>query len=173
MALAQFSSEILVGWDTAERISVGLRPQPSVRPDTYVLADCDGVRLCIEIYAPPLQDMPFSDVAVWHGLVVIGYGSTLYLVRIADRWNTYLPIGGYFGSLAIGDGYCLVATDSDILRLSADGTISWRQNGLALDGVLINRVKDGVIDASGQWDPPDAEWLEFRLDLETGQRLDD
>ncbi|MEQ1755694.1 MAG: hypothetical protein ABL973_16355 [Micropepsaceae bacterium] len=174
MRSARFTDTIEPGWESARRLRAGVGQACDAAPDVHVLVEGADVRLVIDVFGPSLQSFTFSAVELWHDLVVIGYGSALYVVRPSNGWSLYVAIPGYFGSLYMGDAgtdYCLVATDSEILRVSPEGQIMWRQGDLAADGVIISDVADGVIKASGQWDPPDAAWTEFRLNLATGERL--
>lgn len=167
-----FSRTIDGAWAQAERLRLGA-PAPDGAPaDIHVLVEGDGgARLVVDVIAPPAQAYPFSDIQAWQGLVVIGYGSALYIVRVRERTGAMVPMDGYFGSLLVNDGVCLACSSSEMLRVGPDGSILWRTGGLAADGVIINDVQDGVIKASGQWDPPDAPWTDVRLSLETGSRL--
>jgi hypothetical protein len=174
MASARFSKSIDAGWESARRLKAGLWLTPDRTPDVHVLVDAAGGRVVIEVFGPALQSFTFSAVELWHGLVVIGYGSALHVVRPSDGWSLYVAIPGYFSSLHMGDArtdVCLVATDCGIIRLSPQGQILWQREDLAADGVIVDDVENGVIEASGQWDPPDAEWMEYRLCLATGETL--
>ena len=167
-----FSKTIDGAWAEEERLRVGAPAPADVPPDIHVLVENDGgPRLVLDLFAPPEQAYPFSDVVAWQGLIVIGYGSSLYIVLLRDRNSVLVPLDGYFGSLQVGDDHCLVCSSSEILRVGAGGAVLWRQSDLATDGGLISDVADNIIKGSGQWDPPDAEWTEFRLSLETGARL--
>ena len=168
MRSARFADGVEPGWENAERLKIGVAHGEA--PDTFILAELDGSKLVLELRAPDEQAKVFSDIKFWRDLLVVGYGSAIYVVRLTDRTHTLIPAGGYFGSLDVGDAYCLVATDSAIIRLSPQGQVMWRQGGLAADGIIISWVRNGRVEARGQWDPPDAEWTEFVLDLETGGR---
>ena len=175
MRSARFADGIEPGWNNARRMRVGVGQATDAAADAHVLIeDADG-RLVIDVFGPLVQSFTFSAVEFWHDLVVIGHGSALYVVRPSNGWSLYVAIPGYFGSIftsGVSNDICLVATDSEIIRLSPQGSILWRRGELAADGVIINDVQDGVIRASGQWDPPDAEWTDFGLTLESGQRID-
>jgi hypothetical protein len=174
MTSARFSATIDADWQSARRLKAGLWLTPDRVTDIHVLVDGPDGRLVIDVFGPLLQSFTFSAVELWHGLVVIGYGSALHVVRPSNGWSLYVAIPGYFSSLYMGDAatdVCLVATDCGIIRLSPEGQVVWKREDLAADGVIISDVEDGVIKASGQWDPPDADWMEFQLNLETGARL--
>lgn len=165
-----FSKTIDDSWAKAERVRTGAPASLDKFADMHVLVEGKGgSRLVIDLFEPPSQAYPFSDVQVWQGLVVAGYGSSLYIIRLRDRVSTLVPLDGYFGSLHVEDNLCLVCSASELLRLAPDGSVMWRRGELGADGVQVSDVRDGVIHARGQWDPPDAEWKEFRLDLLSGK----
>jgi hypothetical protein len=139
--------------------------------EVFVLVDAGDRRICIAIHPDGPQAYPFRDAVIWKDLVVIGFGSALYVIGLKDLYPRVHDFSGYFGSLVSNDAYCLAASDEGVLRLAEDGTALWHQRGLAADGILISDVNEGVIRGDGQWDPPDGEWVPFRLDLETGHPI--
>ncbi len=134
-----------------------------------MLVDAGDRRICIAIHPDGPQAYPCRDAVIWKELVVIGFGSALYVVGLKDLRPHVHDFPGYFGSLVSTNAFCLVASDEGVLRLAADGTALWHQRALAADGILIQDVIEGVIRGEGQWDPPDGDWVAFRLDLETGR----
>ena len=106
---------------------------------------------------------------IWHELVIIGYGNTLYCVDIATKAIRIYPLDGYFGSVTTGNGYCLVASAEIILRIDRTGAKVWESKRIAVDGVVISNVDD-TITGDGEWDPPGG-WRRFALSLATGQPL--
>ena len=60
-----------------------------------------------------------------------------------------LDLGGYFGHFYAGDNYLLAASAERLFRISADGTVAWASRPLGIDGVIVNIVADGIIDAEG------------------------
>ena len=69
-----------------------------------------------------------------------------------------------------GDDLLLILSGSGLVCLGPDGVPLWRRDDLALDGVEIMGVTDGVIYGAGQVDPPDG-WQPFALDLKIGKSL--
>lgn len=63
----------------------------------------------------------------------------------------------------------LVASASELLSFGHDGALQWRSARLGIDGVIVKSLKDGLIDGSGEWDPPGG-WQSFRLCAVTGLR---
>jgi hypothetical protein len=164
----RFSSLADAGFETAPRVIAGHGPGPAA---TFVLLDAGDRRICIAIHPDGPQACPFREAVIWKDLIVIGFGSALYVIGLKDLHPRVHEFAGYFGSLVSTDAYCLAASDEGVLRLSEDGTALWHQRGLAADGVLISEVCDGFIRGEGQWDPPDGEWSPFRLELATGRVL--
>lgn len=168
MTSVRFSELPDVGFDSALRVTAGRGSGPA---GIFVLVDADDRRLCIAIHPEGPQAYPFREALIWKGLVVIGFGSALYVIDLKDLHSRVHDFAGYFGSVFCNDACCLAASDEGVLRLAADGTAMWHQRGLAADGILIHAADDGIIRGEGQWDPPDGDWVAFRLNLETGLPL--
>lgn len=168
MSSVKFSEFPDAGFASALRVTAGRGTGPA---EIFVLVDAGDRRICIAIHPDGPQAYPFRDAVIWQDLIVIGFGSALYVITLKDLHNRVHDFSGYFGSLVSTDTYCLAASDEGVLRLADDGSVLWHQRGLAADGVLISDVSDGVIQAQGQWDAPDGEWSPFRLELATGRVL--
>lgn len=156
------------GFAAALQVTAGRGTGPA---EIFVLVDAGDRRICIAIHPYGPQAYPFRDAVIWKDLIVIGFGSALYVIALKDLHSRVHDFSGYFGSLVCTDAFCLAASDEGVLRVSEDGTALWHQRGLAADGVLISDVTDGVIRGQGQWDPPDGDWSPFRLELATGRVL--
>jgi hypothetical protein len=168
MTSVKFSELPDDGLESALQVTAGRGTGPA---EIFVRVDADDRQICIAIHPDGPQAYPFRDAVIWKDLIVIGFGSALYVVGLKELHSRVHDFSGYFGSLFSTDTFCLAASDEGVLRLSEDGTALWHQRGLAADGVLISDVTDGVIQGQGQWDAPDGEWVPFRLDLATGRVL--
>ena len=168
MASLRFSELPDAGFESALRVTAGRGTGPA---GVFVLVDVDDRRLCIAIHPDGPQAYPFRDAVIWQKLVVIGFGGALYVIDLNDLHCRVHDFAGYFASIVCSEACCLAASDEGVLRLSADGTALWHQHGLAADGILIQEVSDKIIRGEGQWDPPDEDWVTFRLNLETGLPL--
>jgi hypothetical protein len=63
----------------------------------------------------------------------------------------------------------LVASGSALFSLTKSGTLIWRTQGLAVDGVQVSDVRDGLIVGSAELDSSGG-WQSFVLNLFTGER---
>jgi hypothetical protein len=61
----------------------------------------------------------------------------------------------------------VIASGVDVIRIDHGGNILWRSELLAIDGVIIDKVLDGVIYGAGNHDPPDG-WRDFRISISDG-----
>ena len=123
----------------------------------------------IDLYADSEECHTFEEAIVWDDLLAVGFGHRVYLVRLGHRSASSINLGGYFGHLSAGDGYLLAASAERLFRIGADGVLLWSSGPVGLDGVVVNRVEDGMVEGEGEWDPPGG-WRRFRLRLDTGGR---
>jgi hypothetical protein len=135
-------------------------------------------RLRIDIPMSQRQS-PFSDIRCIGNVMFIGYGEHLYVVRIQTKNFNQIKLDGYFGYLYTPDEFGLssddfeliVASATELFSFSADGTLNWQSQHLAVDGVRVKDIKQGTIFASGEWNPP-GDWRPFAVDLANGQLIE-
>jgi hypothetical protein len=112
-------------------------------------------------YATKVIKWPEADA-----FVVIAKGAT-YFIRPNEpkNWVFFDLLGIDCVITALRD-IALLSTYSDVIAISTKGTELWRRS-VAIDGVEITKVEDGLIYGSAGIDPPDV-WHPFLLDLATG-----
>jgi hypothetical protein len=153
-------------WQKLDPISVG---RTSNSPDTCIL---------VERHEQPFARIdiddwhvgPFTDAVIWKRYVVIGFGEWVYLVDPSTREKHSFQCDGYFGHLYPLEEFVLVASADDLFSINENAELVWRSTGLAIDGVVVNHVENGVIYGEGEWDPP-GDWREFKLSLADGQSI--
>jgi hypothetical protein len=101
-------------------------------------------------------------------MLVVGWGECLYLVRLDTQAVSTIDLGYYFSHLYPADDHLLVASGERLFRIDGDGTVAWSSGDVGLDGVIVEQVKDGVVEGQGEWDPPGG-WRPFRLSLGSGE----
>ncbi len=118
----------------------------------------------------------FRELCCVGDSVFIGVGESLFVLNARSGAAQHWPMDGYFGSLypchdlpGLDTGV-LVASATALLRLGANGQALWHTQALGCDGVLVHYISQGVIHGSGECDPPGG-WVDFQLDVHTGQRL--
>ena len=160
-------------WAGVKSIGLGRVPPTQGTPDFYVLIE-ESARPCLRVdfYANGGELRCFQDLIIWNSWVILGHGESVYFVSPHDAQTRTCKLGDYFGSLYPQNGFLLVASGSSLIRFDDKGDAVWHKTDLGLDGVLVHDIDDGVIHGSGEWDPPGG-WRLFRVDLETGSRLDD
>ncbi len=171
MITAKFAAALAPPWPAVDAVALSAMPKPARTPDRYVLIEHDGTPLLRgDIYVHEPQAYPFEDVEVWNDLVVAGYAGALHCVHTRSRQTNRHALAGYFGHLYVEPAYCLATSASEVLRLNPDGSLMWRRDGCAMDGIIIHGVDGDTIDASAEWDPP-GDWRPFKLSLATGEPL--
>jgi len=155
-------------WSGLPPLRLGPVPAGFGTPARHVMVEPDaGPPLRLDLHAHADDCHAFEEALVWNGLLAVGFGHRLHLVRLGDRSASSIGLGGYFGHFYAGDGYLLAASAERLFRIGADGAVVWASDPVGLDGVVVRLVADGVVEGEGEWDPPGG-WRPFRLRLESG-----
>jgi hypothetical protein len=118
----------------------------------------------------------FQDLRCVDHTVFVGVGESVFVIRPLERTWDRILLEDYFGYLytpedfglpATGFGV-LVATGSALFNLTNTGILNWCAQDLAVDGVQVSDVRDGLIFGSAELDPPGG-WQPFILHLSTGE----
>lgn len=152
-------------------IQVGEVTAGAAASEAYLLERENGERLRVELYDGPEPDAYFAtEVIEWNGWVAAGFGSRVYLVDPDTRVTHALRLPFYFDRFVAGEHWLLAVSGAGITRIASDGGVEWENPSVAVDGVNVHDVEDGVISGSAELDPP-GNWHPFRLDLATGRPL--
>lgn len=154
-------------WTDLLPVRVGAIPDGLGTPDVYVTVETDGKpSLRVDVYAD-VECFAFEETLIWKEFLVIGLGSRLHLIRLTDSKSTSIEFDDYFGHLYLQENSLLATSSSRIWRIAPDGEVMWTSERVGLDGVIVAQVKDGIIYAEGEWDPPGG-WQPFRIRLDSG-----
>lgn len=169
MYRASFQASLDGPWRFMEPIRVG--PAPSRHPEpNYVTVERDGVPFTrIDAYANLSRAV--LEVTGWGRFVSVGLDQTVYLVDPASRETRTIDCDGYFGDLDPREDRLFVTSASELICVGTSGDSFWRCKGLAIDGVTVDRIEDGVIIGRGEYDPPGG-WQPFRVSLDNGDLLE-
>ena len=167
-------------WRDAPVVEFGLPRWPLGADDPVACVGVraeDGRRWRIALHAG-VGDGPFRDVRCVGERAWIGCGEQVLVFAPGDAQLDAHAMDGYFGHLATAaelgaaqvEDVVLASSASELLCFASDGRLAWRAERLGLDGVVVHRVVDGVIEGEGEWDPPGG-WKPFRVRLDTGERV--
>jgi hypothetical protein len=118
----------------------------------------------------------FQDLRCVNDTVFVGFGESLFVIRPLEQvWNR-ISLEDYFGYLYVPEDFglpatgfgVLVASGTALFNLTNTGTVIWCARNLAVDGVQVSDVRDGLIFGSAELDPPGG-WQSFVLSLITGK----
>jgi hypothetical protein len=166
-----FHSMINAPWTEMEPIRLGQVPAGLGTPDCFLTAEGEqGPLLRVDLFRSNEESFPFKEIAVWSSFMAIGWGHHLYLVEPKTRKVSDLNLGSYFGHMYKAEGDLLVASAERLFCVAADGSLLWRSVTLAIDGVIVDRVDNGVVQGQGEYDPPGG-WRQFAVSLRTGQAV--
>ena len=101
-------------------------------------------------------------------LIVIVHGAT-YLVHpaVPEAW-TFIDECGIDCTFSPARDVAVLSTYHDVVAIAVDGAELWRRRNIAVDGVLIEQIVDGVIRGKVGIDPPD-KWYPFAIRLADGE----
>ena len=112
---------------------------------------------------------PFKEAAIHKDLLLVGHEEHFYLYDLQAKQNLLvLMVEGYFGHLYIDENYFFVADAGGLFCIDTSGKIIWHNNQLGIDGVIIEKFTENLIQGIGEWDPPGG-WKDFVLDKRTGK----
>ncbi len=162
--MIKFCSALDDSWLTVPPVGIG----PSAAADRFLTVSEPRIR--VDLSRSNDEFYQFEAAFLWSKYLVIGWGSSCYLVELASRSVKQIPLGAYFGYLYPAKGYLLIASGERLIRVNPRGKEVWRSDILGLDGVMVHEVLDNIIRGEGEWDPPNG-WRSFRVCLVTGRLL--
>jgi len=122
-------------------------------PDAFVTVERDGQPdLRIDAYCD--YQGPFCKLLVWRDFVVLGWSDVVHLVEATSRRVHTLSCMEYFGQIYSTGDRLLISSASELICVNEQGAEVWRRGELGIDGVIVDRITDGVIEGQGEWDPP-------------------
>jgi hypothetical protein len=168
---ARISEVIDDHWLRVAPIRVGGVPRGLGTPDRYVtVTDGPVPILRADVYAFPDDSSPFQDALVWRGNLVVGFGSHVHVIAMANRAVFTVALGTYYGHLYPTSDYVLIASGERLFRLEPDGSILWKTEVLAIDGVVVNDAGPPVIRGDAEQDPPGG-WEPFAVSAADGRTV--
>jgi hypothetical protein len=166
---AGFTQAIDPPWTTMDPVLAGEVPRRLGTPIIYVTVEADGEPLLrIDVHEREPSHHAFQDAIAWADFVVVGFGNHVHLVAPTARTCASFRLAGYFGHLYPEADRLLVADAERLWCFDGSGSLQWRSPELGLDGVVVDRVADGVVEGKGEWDPPGG-WRTFRVYLASGE----
>jgi hypothetical protein len=168
------SGQLDPAWGIYRRLAVGAEAAEYWREaDAWIVVHDVDPPLLIEIRDSD-GITAFTDAILWSMWIFIGIGTEVYAICALDGRLTTLPLGqtgySYFAHFYPYDDFLLVASGVALLRFDRAARLVWQSPRLAVDGVLVERIEDGVIYGQGEQDPPDG-WTPFMISLDTGDYL--
>lgn len=161
--LARMSAVIDADWLAIEPVSVGPVPAAGRTPLCYVTVAEDGKPvLRVDVYPYQPDCYPFQDAIVWRGNLMVGIGSYVHAISVADRSTVTIALGSYFGHLYPTRDYVLLASGEGLFRMEPDRSILWKNEDLGIDGVVVHEPGPPVVRGEGEWDPPGG-WRPFAV----------
>ncbi len=112
---------------------------------------------------------PFKEALITGNILAVGHEEHFYLYDLDNNDTFYkLKVSGYFGHLYFNDNLFFVTDASGIHCIDKAGMVTWTNESLAMDGVIINNFEGDQIYGSAELDPPGG-WEDFVISLSTGK----
>lgn len=165
----EFLDQLEAPWTELRPLRLARAHSPSGRAKRHVAVSSDGQpTMRIDLHTTPGSEcLAFEQALFWDPWIVLGWGHGVHLVSLTPASGTSHDLGAYFGSLIPKPEVLLAASAERVFCFGRDGKQRWRSEQLGIDGVVIGNVTPGLIQGSGEWDPPGG-WRDFTLDPETG-----
>ena len=159
-------------WTSLPAVALGKSPPGIGTPVLFGLVECAGrPERRLDLYGEPGSETYFqSDAQPWHAWLAVGFGWRVYLVSAKDWSVKTLELPSYFQAFHLGSDSLLVVFGTGLMQVDEDGAVRWRNDGLAIDGVVIRSIADGLIRGEGEWDPPGG-WRPFIVSLLSGSHV--
>ena len=160
-------------WTEVSPIRLGPVPRSVGTPDLFALITLPGgERMRLDLYRAATSELYVRDEVIpWHNWIAVGFGYRVFLINSLDREVREIPIPLYFEAFRASNHYLLILAGEGLVRLDLSGSVVWSNDRLAIDGVEVDAIENGVIHGRGEWDPPGG-WRPFRVQLETGQLIE-
>lgn len=148
-------------WSSVDSVRVGRVPAALGTPQRYVtVADDEEPVLRVDVHSDA-DCFAFQDAILWRGNLIIGFGSHVHAVSLADHSVVSIAVEMYFGHLYPADDYVLLASGTRLYRMEPDRSIAWISEPLGIDGVVVDEIGP-TIRGEGEWDPPGG-WRPFAV----------
>jgi len=150
-------------WLRVEGVRVGPVPAGVGTPECYVtMMEDDKPVLRVDVYAYGPDWFAFQDAIVWRDNLIVGFGSHVHAISLADRSAITIALGSSFGHAYPTRDYLIVASADRLFRMEPDRSILWKSGTLGIDGVVVHEPGPTVVRGEGEWDAPGG-WRSFAL----------
>jgi hypothetical protein len=175
--LAKFLHENDDDWSDVPAIVLGKTTSIVEIVSRVGVSDAQGPILRIDVDAGA-GDSCFHECACSNGLVAIGYGTSLFIVRPLTASSEKISCDSYFGHLYSPKDFggeiqpfaFLATSATELICISQSGAVSWVARDMAVDGIVVTQVDLESISGNAEWDPPGG-WKPFKLRKETGEAI--
>jgi hypothetical protein len=161
--LARMSRVVDAEWLRVEAIGVGRVPAGVGTPECYVtVVEDDKPVLRVDVYAYGPDSFAFQDAILWRDNLIVGFGSHVHGISLADRSAITISLGSNFGHAYPTRDYLIVASGERLFRMEPDRSVLWKSERLGIDGVVVHEPGPTVVRGEGEWNPPGG-WRSFAL----------
>lgn len=113
---------------------------------------------------------PFNTCITWRDFFCFGAGDKIIAARLETPEQKRYAVESYFGHFYPCDNILFAASAAGMLAFNEKMELIWRNENLAVDGVVFGGISGNVLDISCETDPPGG-WVDKRLDIRSGKEL--
>jgi hypothetical protein len=135
------------------------------------VSDAGNPILRVDVHASKPACFAFQEAVIWRDILLIGFGEEVHAVSLSGRSAHTLDLGAYFGRFYPTPDYLLIASGERLFRMEPDGSILWKSDPVAVDGVIVRESGPTVVRGEGEWDPPGG-WRPFAISALDGGSID-
>lgn len=118
----------------------------------------------------PFTFNPFDTAYLFGDYLCVGCGDWISFIDLECGRIQRTDMDLYFGYFYEYNGRLYVASAERVYCFNAAGDLVWRSGSLAVDGVVIQEIKDSRIYVSCELDPPGG-WIDRVIDLNDGREI--
>ena len=136
----------------------------------FLIKKNQAAYLILEIIVQNNGALNISDEEIWRNYAVIGFSNFVYFIDLNKDIADSFQLDCYFCRFYCFDSFALVSSGTELIKFDKNARMLWKTKNLAVDGIMVSEIKNGIIYGEAEWDPLGG-WQLFEVDLETGKIL--
>lgn len=108
----------------------------------------------------------FNDAVIFSDYLILGnYTNGVYIINLKKIEVQRVAIEGYFGYFELTDDILYVLGCSNILAFDRNLQLIWKSGDIAVDGITLEKIENGIITVNCEIDPPGG-WIQRKIKID-------